>query len=44
MGLWTNSNICHTVTDGPFAVQICQRCKLDPEKKNSYWIGMGLWA
>ena len=28
---------CCTVTDGPFAVQICQRCTLDPKKKNPYW-------
>ena len=33
----TNSNIHHTVTDGPFAVQICHRCTFDPKKKNPYW-------
>ena len=34
MGKWTHSNICHAVTDGPFAVQICQRCTFDPKKEN----------
>ena len=37
MGHWTNSNIRHTVTNGLFALQICQRCTLDPKKKNPYW-------
>ena len=36
MRKWTNSNICCTVTDGSFAVQICQRCTFDPKKKNPY--------
>ena len=35
MGKRPNSNIRHTVTDGPFTVQICQRCMFDPKKKNS---------
>ena len=38
MGMRTNSNIRHTVTNGPFAVQICQRCKFVSKKKNLYWI------
>ena len=37
MGQWTNSNNCHTVTDGPFAVQKCQGCTVDHKKKNPYW-------
>ena len=37
MGKWTHSNICRTVTDGPFTVQICQRCTFDPKIENPYW-------
>ena len=25
------------MTDGPFAVQICQGCMVDHKKKNPYW-------
>ena len=39
MGQLTNSNICRTVTEGPFTLQICQRCTFDPKKKNPYWAG-----
>ena len=34
MGKRTNSNIHCTVTDGPFAMQVCQRCTFDPKKKS----------
>ena len=37
MGKRTNSNIHQTVTDGPFAVQICHRRTFYPKKKNPYW-------
>ena len=37
MGKWTHSIICLAVTDRPFAVQICQRCTIDPKKENPYW-------
>ena len=43
MGQRTNSNNHHTVTDGPFAVQICQGCMGDHKKKNPYWIMDALW-
>ena len=33
-----NSNICRAVTDGPFAVQICQGCTVDFKKKNPYLV------
>ena len=36
-GRWTNSNIRTAVTDGPFAVQICQRCTFDPKKEIPCW-------
>ena len=36
MGQWTNSNICQTVTDGPFCHANMSRCTFDP-KKNPYW-------
>ena len=34
---WTNLNNCNTVTDGPFAMQICWRCMVNHKKKNPYW-------
>ena len=34
---WTNSNIRHSVTDGPFSTKICQGCMFDPKEKNPYW-------
>ena len=37
MGQWTNSNNRRSVTDGPFAVQICRGCTDDHKKKNPYW-------
>ena len=37
MGKWINSNIRHTVTNGPLAVQICQRCSFDPKQQNPFW-------
>ena len=37
LGKRTNSNIHRTVTDGPFAMQICPRCTFNPGKKNPYW-------
>ena len=37
MGKRTNSNICRTVTDGPFFAKICQGCRLDPKKEIPYW-------
>ena len=40
IGQWTNSNNRRTdgtVTDGPFAMQICPGCTVDPKKKNPYW-------
>ena len=40
MGQFTHSNNCGTVTDGPFAVQICRGCTVDPKKKNPYWTRM----
>ena len=37
MGQWTNSNIRHTVTDGPFRRANMSRCTYDPKTKNPYW-------
>ena len=37
MGMLTNSNIHPAVTDGHFAMQICQGCMVDLKKKNPYW-------
>ena len=37
MEQWTNSNNRRTVTDGPFAMQICRGCMVDHKKKNPYW-------
>ena len=34
---WTNPNICHEVTDGPFCAQIYQGCTFDSKKENPYW-------
>ena len=39
MGQWTNSNIRHTVTDGPFLRANMSKCTFDPKKKNPYWLG-----
>ena len=33
----TNPNIRRTVTDMAFAMQICQRCIVDPKNENPYW-------
>ena len=37
MGHLTNSNICRTVTDGPFMRANMSKCTLDPKKKNPCW-------
>ena len=36
-GTMDKFNIRRTVTDRPFAMQICQGCTFDPKKKNPYW-------
>ena len=33
---WTNPNIRHAVTDGPFCAQIYQGCTFDTKKENPY--------
>ena len=37
MGKKMNSNIRRAVTDGAFAVPICQACMFDPKKEILYW-------
>ena len=37
MGQWTNSNIRHTVTDGPCLSVNMSKCTFNPKKKNPYW-------
>ena len=49
MGQWTNSNICRTVTDGPFLHANMSNCTFIPKKKNPYWgtkrvtWGLSIW-
>ena len=36
LGKWTNSNIHHAVTDGPFSAKICQGCTFNTKKEILY--------
>ena len=36
LGKWTNSNICHSVTDGPFDAEIYQGCTFNHKKEIPY--------
>ena len=43
MRQWTNSNIRHTVTDGPFLRANISKCTFNPKTKNPYWTLLAIW-